>query len=218
MFKNPKGRAYPRFALQLDKIFLLPKGDTVAMKDSIVRLARQLGISPEWLAVDRTGNGQGVFDLMRFEWGIGVIGVNYSEGASETKIMVEDSDVAKMLFDRVQSELYFALRKFVEFGYCLAVPGLDTTELYPQLTGRLFRASGKFSKVEPKPDYKSRHQGKSPDDADAVTLLVHAVRKASGVIPGMSAENTLTGDVWDESYQDDGPRIDITNRFSELDL
>lgn len=218
MFKNEKGRAYPRFALQLDKIFLLPKGDTVAMKTEIVRLAKSLGITPEWLVVDRTGNGAGVHDLMKYEWGVGVVGVNFSEGASETRIMVEDSDVANKLYDRIQSELMFALRKFIEFGYLKGMPSLETSELYPQLTGRLFRATGKFSKVEPKPDYKSRNQGKSPDDADAVSLLVHAVRKASGVVLGMSSENTLAGS--DDDYYDTSNevRIDITNRFSELDL
>src|SRR6185436_6836944 len=211
MFKNAKGRAYPRLALQLDKIFLLPKGDTVAMKNEIVRLAKSLGITPEWLALDRTGNMQGVYDLMKYEWGIGVTGVNYSESASETRIMVEDSDVAHKLYDRMQSELMFALRKFIEFGYLKALPGLETTELYPQMTGRLFRATGKFSKVEPKPDYKSRNQGKSPDDADAVSLLVQAVRKASGVVLGMSSENTLSGaEDYEDYYSGDEVRIDIT--------
>jgi hypothetical protein len=218
MFKNNKGRAYPRFALQLDKIFLLPKGNTVEMKNEIVRLAKTLGISPEWLALDRTGNMAGVHDLMKYEWGVGVLGVNYSESASETRIMVEESDVANKLYDRTQSELMFALRKFIEFGYLKAMPALDTTELYPQMTGRLFRATGKFSKVEPKPDYKSRNQGKSPDDADAVSLLVHVVRKTSGVVLGMSSENCLTGDGDDDYYSGDEVRIDVTNRFSELDL
>jgi hypothetical protein len=219
MFKNDKGKAYPKFALQLEKIFLLPKGDTIAMKDEIIRIAKTLGIQPEWLCVDRTGNGQGVFDLLKHEWGIGVTGVNYSEAPSETRIMAEDSDIAKKLYDRIASELWFALRKFMEFGYMRGHPSLETTELYPQMTGRLFRASGKFNKVEPKPDYRARHQGKSPDDADAVTLLVHAARKASGVILGMSAENTLAGDDDDgDYYGGDGVRIDITNRFCELDL
>lgn len=217
MFKNSKGKAYPRYALQLEKIFLLPKGDTVAMKDEIVRLAKTLGIQPEWLAVDRTGNGQGVFDLLKYEWGVGVIGVNFSESPSETRIMVEDSDVAKELYDRIQSELWFALRKFIEFDYLKGLPGLETADLYPQLTGRLFRATGKSAKVEGKPDYRSRNQGKSPDDADAVTLLVHAARRASGVVPGMTPENTV-GAEEDDYYEDDGPRCDVTNSFSHLDL
>ena len=219
MFKNSKGRAYPKYALQLENIFLLPKGDTVKMKEEVIRLAQQLGISPEWLAVDRTGNGQGVYDLLRYEWGIGVIGLNFFEGASDTKILVEDSDTAKALYDRAASELWFAMRKFIEFHYMKALPSLDTSELYPQMTGRLFRASGKTAKVEGKPDYKSRHQGKSPDDADAVSLLVHAVRKASGVILAMTPDNIQGPDDEEDYYDGDREiRSDVTNRFAEFDL
>jgi hypothetical protein len=219
MFKNAKGRAYPRYALQLRQIFLLPKGDTVAMKKSVMELAQKLGIAPEWLAVDRTGNGAGVHDLLKFEWGIGVIGVNFSESAGEQKIMVEDSGTAKELYDRAQSELWFATKKFLEFDYLKGVFGLDTTELFLQLTGRLYQATGKLSKVEKKADYRSRHQGKSPDDAEAVTLLVCAVRRASGVTLGMRSENTVGADEDDgDYYADEGPRCDITNSWSTLDL
>jgi hypothetical protein len=219
MFKNAKGKAYPRYALQLKQIFLLPKGDTVAMKKSVQELAQRLGITPEWLAVDRTGNGAGVHDLLKFEWGIGCIGVNFSESAGDQKIMVEDSGTAKELYDRAQTELWFAAKKFLEFEYLKGVFGLETTELFLQLTGRLYEANGKMSKVEKKADYRSRHQGKSPDDAEAVTLLVCACRKASGVTLGMRSENTVGADEDDgDYYEDSGPRCDVTNSFSHIDL
>lgn len=220
MFKNKAGRPYPRYALQLDKIFTLPKGDTVAVANSVQQLASQLGIAPDWLVVDRTGNGQGVYDLLRNNWGIGVGGLNFSEGAQERKIMAEDSDVAAKLYYRAVSEIWFAMRKFVEFGYLKGVPGLETELLYPQMTGRLYRATGKESKVEGKPDYKSRHQGKSPDDADAVALLVHAARRGSGVTPGMVPDNTVSDggdDDYSQSEREDG-YVDVTNQWSTLDL
>lgn len=219
MFKNSKGKAYPRYALQLKQIFLLPKGDTVSMKKSVQELAQRLGIPPEWLAVDRTGNGAGVHDLLKFEWGIGCIGINFSESAGDQKIMVEDSGTAKELYDRAQTELWFAAKKFLEFEYLKGVFGLETTELFLQLTGRLYEANGKMSKVEKKADYRSRHQGKSPDDAEAVTLLVCACRRASGVTLGMRSENTVGADEDDgDYYEDSGPRCDITNSFSHIDL
>lgn len=214
-FEDKRGRKILRNVVLLEQIFKLPKGDTVAMQLEIVRLCRTMKIKPDWLAVDRTGNGQGVFDLMKYNWGTGIWGVNYSEGASETRIMAEDTDTARELYDRVHSELWFAARKFVEFQYCFASPTLATEELVPQMTGRLYRAMGKKSRVESKGDYKSRHQGKSPDDADAFTLLIHAARKASGFVPGMLAENSTEGpDDDDEDYS--GVRVDVTNRFDDL--
>jgi hypothetical protein len=214
-FEDKRGRKILRNVIFVEQIFKLPKGDTVAMQAEIVRLCRTLKIKPEWLAVDRTGNGQGVFDLLKYNWGTGVWGVNYSEGAGETRVMAEDTDTAKELYDRVHSELWFATRKFIEFQYCFASPTLATEELVPQLTGRLFRSCGKKSRVETKSDFKSRHQNKSPDDADAVTLLIHAARKASGFVPGMMAENsTESFDEDDEDYS--GSRVDVTNRFDDL--
>lgn len=219
LFKNLKtGRVLPRNVVFLEALLKLPKGETVAIKNEIVRLARASGIRPDWLGVDRTGSGQGVFDLLRFEFGE-VVGLNYSEGASETKIMVEDHAPASELYERAQTELWFALRKFIEFNYCKHSPSVSTEELHPQLTNRRYRA-GKRAKVEPKNDYQSRAQGKSPDEADAFTLLIHVVRKASGFIPGMSPENS-TETRYDEDrdgFEDDRPTCDCTNNCREDDV
>lgn len=215
MFKNKKGQVVARPMILLEQLLHLPKGDTVAMKSEIVRLCRAMGVAADWLCIDRTGIGQGVYDLLRFDWHVGVLGVNYSEGASETRIMAEDSGTAKELFDRAQSELLFAVRKWIEFGYMKCAPGLETAELNTNLTTRLYRPNGSKSKAETKADYKSRNQGKSPDEGDAVSLMVNAVRRASGLIPGMDSTNSeSTGE--DEDDWDGGVRIDITNRFENL--
>lgn len=213
-FKDPKGRVRPRYLLLVEQIFQLPVGDTIAMAQEVERVAKLARIEPEWLAVDRTGNGQGVYDLMRHNWGQ-VIGVNYSEGASETKVMAEDTGTGVELFDRMQSELWFATKKFIEFRHCFASPGLDLTDVKPQLTSRLFRAQGKKCKVESKPEYKSRNQNKSPDKADAVTLIVHAVRKGGGFIPSMTEDSSVV-DIDDMDDDRNSARCDETNRFDYL--
>jgi hypothetical protein len=212
MFKNHRGVNAPKNVLQAEVLLKLPKGDTVAIHNEVLRIARSFSIKPEWLCVDKTGNGMGVFDLLRHNYGT-VVGLNFFESASETRIMVEDLDTAKNLYDRANSELWFALRKFIEFGYCKLSPSFQTEELYPQLTGRRFKMQGKKSHVEKKDDYQSRSNGKSPDEADALTLLVHGVRKASGFVPGMAVENST------EDFDDDRSeaRVDVTNRFYDLD-
>jgi len=216
MFKDIRGRNTARNIAYLEVLLKLPKGDTVAIKNEIIRLCRSFLVRPDWLCVDKTGAGQGVFDLLRFEFGE-VIGLNYSEGASETRIMTEDHAPANELYERAQTELWFALRKFIEFEYFKHSGAVPTEELHPQLTNRRYRA-GQRAKVEPKNDYQSRAQGKSPDEADAVTLFVHCVRKASGFIPGMSPENSS-----ETRYGDDGEeiggsevRIDVTNRHDDI--
>lgn len=216
-FLDENKRPRPRYVLYLKQIFPLPKAETVGMTMEIIRMCRLLGISPEWLCVDRTGNGAGVHDLLKHEWSEAVVGVNYSDSASETKIMEEDTGTAKELYDRAQTELWFALRKFIEFDYLKIDGAVDTDKLFQQITTRLYRATGKKSKVEAKADWKSRNQGKSPDEADSVTLLVSAVRGASGVILGMDADSTDHGEEEEDGWGDyDKPRISVENRFDDL--
>lgn len=214
-FKNKKNQVIAIPMLWLEAIFRLPKGDTVSIRDEIVRLCRQTGVSPEWLCVDRTGNGAGVHDLLKSDWHVGVMGINFYQGASETKILVEDSGTAKELYDRAQTELLFAVRKWVEFGYLKGSPSLATAELYQNLTTRLYRPMGNKSKAETKDDYKSRNQGKSPDEGDAVSLMVAAARKASGMIPSMTHEKTETTEEEDDDWGS-GNYVDVTNRYDNL--
>jgi len=217
-FKDGKGRTRPRHILFLEEIFMLPKLETVGMTDEVMRVARSAMIEPEWCCVDRTGNGAGVHDMLKHNWGGGGCrGVNFSEGARPTRIMAEDTGTAAELYDRIQTELWFAMRKFIEFGYFFCSPALDTSELAPQLTSRLFRMTGKKSKVEGKPEYKSRNQNKSPDSADGVSLLLNCIREASGFVPGMASENGTEPDADDrEDFRDNGVRVDVTNRFEDL--
>jgi hypothetical protein len=212
MFKNKQGTSALRDILLAETMLVLPKGDTVEQAEEIMRIARVYNIRPDCLCVDRTGHGQGTYDMLRHNFGE-VIGVNYSESASETKILEEDHDVSTELYVRMNSELWFALRKFIEFGYFKLSLGFDTTTLFPQLTGRRFRTMGKKSRVEEKDDYKSRNNGKSPDEADTATLLVQAVRRAFSFIPGMLMSSSVTPDDDDR----DEPRIDITNLTEDLD-
>jgi hypothetical protein len=214
-FKNRVGHNTPRWALQLEALFKLPKADTHEMAELIVKLCRQLFIKPAWVCMDRTGNGQGVYDIVKYIWSGEVQGVNYSEKASDRKIMVEDTKTPEELYDRVQTELWFLMRKMIEFDYAKALPSMDLTELIPQLSTRWYRATGKICKVETKEDYRLRNQALSPDEADAVSLLFLGARNAAGVTFGMTPENT-SADGYDEDDTSENYRVDVTNRFEEL--
>lgn len=214
-FTDKRGRNQNRYALQLEALHKFPKADTVVQANAVETLCKQLHVEPAWLCVDRTGNGSGVHDLLLNNWDRAIQGVNFGENASETRIMEEDSGTAKELYDRAQTELWFAMRRFIEFDCMKCLFELDTHELFPQLTGRWFKATGTKSRVETKSDYKVRNNTNSPDIADALSLLVHAVRKASGVILSMSEENSGAEEGSDddsESYY----RVDVTNRFHDI--
>ncbi len=214
MFKNSLGQVLPRPVLFAEQQFVLPKGDTVAMTEQIITICRKAAVRPEFVCVDRTGHGQGVADLLRHEWGE-VLAVNYSEGATDLRIMAEDKETAKGSFDRVCSELWFATRSWAEFGALWIAPALAAEALVGQLTQRKFRTAGKKSRVESKADFKARGHS-SPDEADSLTLLVHAARVRGAIVPSMSGDAPSSRDDFDD-WGGSGSRIDCTNRPDTLE-
>lgn len=220
MFKNASGIVLPRWGLQADQQIVLARGETVGMKTAILNVNRKAGVRPDYYACDRTGHGAGVADLLKYEWSSIIHDLNYSESASEDKLMSEDSKTCKEQYDRMSTELWFAMRAWGEFGYLLLNPALDLSKLAPQLTQRRFRMNGGKSKVEAKKDYMSRGFS-SPNDADSLTLFVHAARKGSGLVLSMRGDSVeLPGeldDSWLETRYPGGARIDESNRHDYLD-
>jgi hypothetical protein len=221
MFKDPRGQLVPRWGLEVTQQFVLPKGETITMKNNVLDMNRKAGVSPEFFACDRTGHGAGVADILRYEWGTQIHDVNYSESAGEEKLMQEDTKTCKELYERMFSVLWFATRQWGEFGYLLLNPALDLSKLTQQLTQRRFRTQVGKAKVESKADYKSRGFT-SPNEADSLTLCVHAARKGSGLVfsrrgdfidmPGADGWS----DDWPGSYPDSA-RVDPSSQSDFLD-
>lgn len=222
MFKDRMGQTIARWGLQAEQQFVIPKGDTVAMKNRLIELNRKAGVKGEFFSCDRTGGGAGVSDLLRHEWSSLIHDVNYSEACSRDKIMLEDSKTCNEQFPRMDSELWFTLKSWGEFNYFLFHPQMDMSKLSQQLTQRKCKSSGSKTRVESKKDYTSRGFP-SPDEADSVTLFVHAARKGSGVVLTMKLDETSDvpgneDDGWsDELVYPGGVRIDPTNRTDYLD-
>lgn len=219
MFKNKNGQITPRWGCQADQQFTLPKAETVQMAGQLIDLFKRARLKGENTCVDRTGHGQGVADLIKHLWSSAIIALNYSEGPSETKILVEDTLPCVELYDRMHSEVWFAARAFLEYQYCVISPTLDVTKLEQQVTQRKYRPLGKKSRIESKKDYVSRGFA-SPDEADSFTLFVHACRKGSGVSLSMGGSVQVPDtdeEPWYEELTRGGVRLDPTNRTDFLD-
>lgn len=216
MFRNESGGNVLRQALQVEQQLILPKGDTVAMSEEIIKTCRRAGIRPEHFCCDRTGHGQGIADLMKHNWGP-IQAVNYSQGASKSLMMQEDTRRCDEEYSRLCCELWFAVRRFTEFGYLYFHPQLDVSKLATQVVQRRYRNVGGQRKVESKRDYTGRGFP-SPDEADSLALIVHAVRLGFGVIPSMIGETDSVGAGGDDDWG--GPplfRVDTTNTTQVLE-
>lgn len=222
MFKNDRDQVTPQWVVQLDQQFPLPKADTPAMTKQILDVTRRAGVKPEFFAIDRTGIGTGVADLIKNDWSRQVHDVNYSESPSVgQRIMQEDAKPCDEDFQQICSQLWFMMRAYFEFGYLIIVPSVSMDQLEFQLTNRRFRMAGKQRKAESKRDYMSRGAWQSPGEADSLSLMLYAAWKGSGVTPSMKHTPTDRGEGFDDDYYSfrmpGGVYIDSTNRTDSLD-
>lgn len=180
----------PRYCLQIDKISNLQKGDSLVVTQEIIRLCKQTNVRPEWLIVDRTGNGTGVADLLKSMFGKEVIGLHYGQNATDKYIMQDDSEKACDLYDKVVTELFFGMRRWLEFHYVKFSKSVEFHPLAQELTNRQIKNAGAFKvKIETKDEYKSRGF-KSPDYADSATMLLYLCRMNLQDTPQMIAAPT----------------------------
>lgn len=217
MFKGAGGQVTPRYMVFVTRQTPLPKGDTIVMSAANTERCKKAGVKPRYFACDRTGVGRGTADLMKHGFGSEIHSVNYSEGASESKLMQEDTKTCAEEYDRMTAELWYALRAYMEHGYLLLDPSVDWAELKQQVVTRLAILGSVKSKVESKKEYMKRGF-KSPDEADSLTLVVHAARKGSGIVLSRLGENVSDdGEDWYDSHYG-GVRIDPSNRNDSLEL
>ena len=209
-FKNPRGENIRREALQVEQVFTMPKGDTVKLVNEIERICKGAYLKGSFLGIDRAGNGAGVHDILVSQFNAGVKGVNGSHAPTERKILQEDTQLPKDEYSYLISELWFAMRKFIEFGLVKISPTIAQDPLVGELTGRRFLLTGKKIKVESKKEYKSRGN-RSPDRADALSILIHVCRlNMEGSPSALGSEGVK------DAMEDYNPRIGITDRQDNL--
>lgn len=178
----------PKWAIQIDQQFAIDKtaltmigseeksANTLLMARNIIDLSKRLGVTPEWFAMDRTGNAKGLHDTLQLNWG-NTLGINWGEGATELTVLEEDTEKASEIYDDVITEMFFAFGRWAEFGYLAFSPAMETGPLFAQLSSRQYRRIGKLKvRIESKKEYKKRLSTESPDEADSAVMIVHLVR------------------------------------------
>jgi hypothetical protein len=222
IFRQSNGTPQVRPALWLSKMFTLDNCNTVKMAEQIKVMAQALGVPPDRMMIDRTGNGAGVHDLLKETWGPECYGLNYSTSSTETKVMQEDQEVAKDLYYRVYSELWYAFRRWLEFQFFLFSPDTeDFAGVQTEFTSRFAKPGPKGQKkVESKQDYKTRNGGQSPNRADAITLMLHLVRLRWSVVPSMDTERSTASTADLDAFNNRAMpvRISHADTLDDLDM
>jgi hypothetical protein len=170
--------AKPRYCVQCDQFFEMPKEKTIALASSIETKCKGLNIHPDWISCDRTGVGTGVHDALHEQWSGGIRGVMWGSEAGNRKLLSDDHDFAVEVLDGIATEMYMRLRKYLEFGFVSFHPQIQTAQLFKELSGRRYQPAPKGPsgkpriRLEPKKEFRKR-LGWSPDVADALVMLIH---------------------------------------------
>lgn len=177
----------PRQVVQFDYQLQLPPGDSIAVAESTVD-ALPNGFNSLYFVVDGTGSGDGVKSALKRFLGDDLLGIVYSERATDTKVMVDDDKLASEVFKNVRAELWWGMRRWLEsklvmFGNAM---GLEVMAELSGIRGQL--AGGKYV-VEKKEAYKKRNRNRSPDLGDSAVQVVFLVRMRGEMDAGVFEDN-----------------------------
>jgi hypothetical protein len=222
LFRQSNGTLAIRPALFVSKLFTLENANTVKMCEQIRVMVNALGVPPDRVMIDRTGNGAGVHDVLKETGWPECYGLNYSTSSTETKIMEQDQEMCCDLYDRVYTELWYAFRRWLEFQFILFSPDIENfTTIQTQFTSRFSKLGPKgVKKVESKQDYKKRSGGNSPNEADAITLLLHLARMRWSVVPSMDTERSTASAADLDAFNNRAMpvRISHSDTLDDLDM
>lgn len=160
-------------------VVILKINDTAQMT-SFYQIAGQVieqcgihGITPENFAMDATGGGVGISEILEHEWASGFLKIVSSESASDFNIGLPHGKTSKDLYDNRVTEMWFNFRNFAMNKQLLNLDRMASDEF----TNRQWGYKTRKIAIEPKKEYKSRvgnpfMPGGSPDRSDTATYIV----------------------------------------------
>lgn len=183
--------------LEIDKIDTIPfqftdhrtaEGQQVA---SLVAMASSYGIGREMLSCDFSGKSGLFVGGLEAEMKGQCHRVDFSGIASERPVSESDSRKCCDAYANRNSEIVMSVREVLPY-----LRGMTDNIMLDEFYQRKFEIRGRnIFRVEPKPEFKKRMKGRSPDRADSVAIMID-LAKTLGLgtdrllLPGMMARGT----------------------------
>ena len=155
------------------------------------------GVEPEDFALDATGAGAGIADIISQRWQNGFMRVSFGGSATDTAISVEDTRPAKSVYSNRVTQLWSQIKVVVMAG---RMRGLDD-QTARELCARIYSLKNEKTLLESKKELKKRTKGNSPDRADALSLLVELFINQNGMGDATASQSQNSED-WDEYVLD----------------
>ena len=165
--------------------------------DQTIAELNKRGVDPEDFALDATGGGAGIADIISQRWKGGFSRVSFGGAATDHPISIEDTRPAKTVYANRVSQLWGQVKTIVMAG---RLRGLDD-QTARELCARIYSLKNEKMSLESKRDLKRRTKGSSPDRADALSLLVDifVAQNGLGNAVGSMAEDD---EEWDKYFLD----------------
>jgi len=168
-------------------IYIRPKVLTEEERDyqiarSVIEHCKSNHVEPRWYGGDATGIGRGVHAIIAGEWSPDIQRVEWWGRASDKPSSQADGRPAFEVYDNRVTELWFAVREFMESGQ---LKGLYQ-EAVKQFCSREYTQQGRRFCLMTKKECKAK-LGYSPDESDAIAGICEVMRRN-----GITAEGKVS--------------------------
>jgi hypothetical protein len=161
----------------------------------VQQICEENKVLPQHLAVDATGEGGGLCDILAKVWSPAIQRVEFGGKASDRPVSPEDYRKSSDVYGNKVTELWFSVRQWVINEQ---LRGMQHDAVI-EFCSRMFDDEKRMTIIERKVEMKAR-TGKSPDFADAVTLVVEMARRLGGYATAQKTTGGLTS--WDRMVRE----------------
>ena len=142
---------------------------------------RKRGIESTNIAVDATGAGNPMCDIIESEGMSGILRVSFGGRPTDKRVSASSKMRGHDVYTNRCTELWFAGKELIRTKQLFGI----NNELAKEMVGRrydMIKTGSLKMRIETKPEFRSR-LGKSPDLADAAFLCIDVARQRLGLVP-----------------------------------
>ena len=161
--------------------------------DQTIAELKKRGVEPEDFALDTTGAGAGVADIINQRWRAGFVRVSFGGSATDQVVSMEDDRPAKQVYANRVTQLWGQIKTIIMAGRMRGLDDLTAREL----CARIYTLKNEKTLLESKRDLKKRTKGKSPDRADALALLCELFVYQNGLGNALASASNNYSDIDD---------------------
>lgn len=162
-----------------------------------IDLCEMLEIPPDRFALGASGEGGGLLSIFRREWG-SVVGIEEAGAVSGRPVSRSNPRLCSEEYDRVVTELWFAVREFAIHGCLRGMPEEALREFYT----RRWEVQNHKVRLETKKELK-KHFKRSPDYGDAISFCVELSRRLGAIAGNPELQKVDNWGIDDQSQYDE---------------